>query len=135
MTRDLLPRLVVPERLSLLYRSGETLGYNPVFNVWHRLDAVTAEMLRWLRAGRERKALSEHLERRLRMPSGAGREQLRKIIEACILRRLLYLDRQRKPVPVGLPERPLATVYWICTQACNLRCTYCYQDATVARSL
>jgi MoaA/NifB/PqqE/SkfB family radical SAM enzyme len=34
---------------------------------------------------------------------------------------------------VQLPSHPLSTVYWICTQACNLRCTYCYQDASVAR--
>ena len=130
---SLLHRVVVPTRLALLYRSEHTLAYNPQLNTWDRLDAETAEVLRWLRAGRNRSELPEHLTRRFNLSAGTHSERLRKIISWCVLRKLLYLDRQLEvPLPVQTPK--LNTVYWICTQACNLRCTYCYQEATVARA-
>jgi MoaA/NifB/PqqE/SkfB family radical SAM enzyme len=34
---------------------------------------------------------------------------------------------------LAFPSNPLTAVYWIYTQACNLRCTYCYQEALIAR--
>lgn len=129
---SLLKRAVVPTRLALLYRSEQTLAYNPQLNTWERLNAETAEVLRWLRAGRNRSELPEHLARRFHLPAGTARERLSKIVNWCILRRLLYLDRQ--PEIASAAQAPkLNTVYWICTQGCNLRCTYCYQEATVAR--
>jgi len=45
---------------------------------------------------------------------------------------MLYLD-SAPLIPDIVNGSRLESVYWICTQACNLRCTYCYQDATVAR--
>jgi sulfatase maturation enzyme AslB (radical SAM superfamily) len=57
---------------------------------------------------------------------------VRRSVTIPLLHRLLYLDFEpRQAEHVHTPE--LATVYWVCTQKCNLRCTYCYQDATVAR--
>ena len=46
---------------------------------------------------------------------------------------MLYLDQEPKSPEIVHPANTLETVYWICTQLCNLRCTYCYQDATVRR--
>jgi radical SAM protein with 4Fe4S-binding SPASM domain len=128
----MLNRVVVPSRLALIHRAGETLGYNPGLNVWERLDEETAEVLRWLRAGRDRGALALHLARRFERPEGAG-ERLSRILAWCVLRRLLYLDKQPALPALDHGPSPLDTVYWICTQACNLRCTYCYQDAAIAR--
>jgi radical SAM protein with 4Fe4S-binding SPASM domain len=128
----LLQRVVVPARLALLYRTEHTVAYNPQLNTWERLDAETAEVLRWLRAGRSRLELPEHLTRRFNLPNGTAEEQLRKIVNWCVLRRLLYLDQQLE-IPPSTVSAKLNTIYWICTQACNLRCTYCYQDAMVAR--
>src|SRR5829696_3870670 len=91
---DLLERVVVPSRLALPYRSGETLGYNPGLNTWARLDDVTAEVLRWLRAGRDRDALDEHLARRFKCEEPVARERRQESINWCVLRRLLYLDRE-----------------------------------------
>jgi len=130
---DLVHRVLVPERLALIFRHGETLGYNPAFNLWEHVDAATAEVLRWLRAGRERHGLEEHLGRRFGHDADAARERLQQIVKWCIFRRLLYLDRAPHVPAQVPPPNPLVTVYWICTQACNLRCTYCYQEATVAR--
>lgn len=127
---SLLDRVVVPDRLALITRGGEYLGYNPGANVWHRIDEDTAEALRWLRAGRSPDDLPAHLRRRF------GRDfdvRLGEILNWALLRRLLYLDRQPEIPPVALPEHPLSAVYWITTQKCNLRCTYCYQDAARAR--
>jgi len=61
MRAKLFDRVVVPSRLGLIYRQGETLGYNPGLNIWHRLDESCAETLRWLRAGRDRDGLAGHL--------------------------------------------------------------------------
>ena len=90
-------------------------------------------MLRWLRAGRDRDQLPHHLQRRFAYSETTAHERLARILRFCILRQLLYLDREVELGPAGTEGRRLATVYWICTQACNLQCTYCYQDATVAR--
>ena len=130
---ELLDRAVVPARLSLIYRSGHTMGYNPKLNTWERLPADTAELIRWLRAGRGRDALAAHLMRRFGYEAGHARARIQEIIQWCILRRLLYLDGEPAIPALTLPENPLSAVYWICTQACNLRCSYCYQDADVAR--
>jgi radical SAM protein with 4Fe4S-binding SPASM domain len=130
---DLLGRAVVPSRLALIYRSGRTLGYNPALNSWHRLSEEQAEVLRWLRSRRDRDLLAAHLARRFRLDDGAAQDAVRQAVEWCVLRRLLYLDREPEPADLAMPEHPLVTVYWICTQACNLRCTYCYQEAMVAR--
>jgi radical SAM protein with 4Fe4S-binding SPASM domain len=46
---------------------------------------------------------------------------------------MLYLDAEPQAPKIDHGSSPLDTVYWVCTQACNLRCKYCYQDATVAR--
>jgi len=129
----ILERLIVPNHLALILRGEQTLAYNPEFNIWHRLDDMTAEALRWLRANRPRVELAAHLEKRFRLAHGTGKPRLQQLVKWSILRRLLYLDRERKAAPVVFSKNPLATVYWICTQACNLRCTYCYQEATVAR--
>jgi hypothetical protein len=51
---ELLLRVVVPSRLALIYRKGEMLGYNPGRNMWEHLEEDTAEVLRWLRAERNR---------------------------------------------------------------------------------
>ncbi|SEG96047.1 radical SAM additional 4Fe4S-binding SPASM domain-containing protein [Nonomuraea solani] len=130
---ELLSRVVVPSRLALIHRDGQTLGYNPVLNLWHRLSEEQAEVLRWLRAGRDRNLLTAYLRRRFHIAEPAAAASARHIVEWCVLRRLLYLDREPEPPKVSLPANPLAAVYWICTQACNLRCTYCYQEAMVAR--
>lgn len=131
---ELLHRLVVPSRLALIYRAGETLGYNPALNTWARLEAPYAETLRWLRAGRDRSLLGRHLARRFGWPLETDRVRLSEIVNWCVLRRLVYLDREPAVGEIVHPAEPLQTVYWICTQACNLRCTYCYQNATVART-
>jgi radical SAM protein with 4Fe4S-binding SPASM domain len=130
---ELLSRIVVPSRLALIYRAGETLGYNPTFNIWHRLSENTSEILRWLRAGRESSALEAHLVSRFGYTPLLARDSLLDSVKWCILRKLLYLDREPSAPALAPPANPLVTVYWICTQACNLRCTYCYQEATVAR--
>jgi radical SAM protein with 4Fe4S-binding SPASM domain len=129
----MLRRIVVPARLALIYRSGNTLAYNPAFNVWHRPDDVCAETLRWLRAGRAATLLRAHLARRFGCGQDLAEEKLQRALRWAILRRLLYLDREPELPRFVSPANPLATVYWICTQGCNLRCTYCYQEATVAR--
>jgi len=129
----LLDRAVVAPRLALIVRSGETLGYNPGFNVWHRVDEATAEVLRWLRAGRPRNELVAHVARRFGLDHQRAASRVCEIVEWSVLRRLLYLDRVPDMPDIGAPEHPLASVYWICTQRCNLRCSYCYQEATVAR--
>lgn len=129
----MLSRLVVPSRLALVCRNGETLGYNPGINVWHRLDEDVAEVLRWLRAGRDRSELEDHLIRRFDYTPVAAQERLQEILKWSILRRLLYLDQEPSFSPITHPSNPLVSVYWVCTQACNLRCTYCYQSAEVAR--
>ncbi len=129
----LLLRAVVPTRLALIGRGGQTVGYNPNLNVWHRVDDDVAEVLRWLRAGRERASLAAHLGRRFQLDPTEADERLEQIVRWAVLRRLLFIDTEPKvDVPHGVPTR-LATVYWICTQACNLRCVYCYQEATVPR--
>ncbi len=130
---NVLERVVVPSRFALIYRSGETLGYNPGINLWERLDEDSAEVIRWLRAGRDRCSLEEHLERRFGCTQARAKERLQSILRWCILRRLLYLDQEPSLPAITHPPHPLVTIYWICTQACNLRCTYCYQDAAKAR--
>lgn len=130
---ELLYRVVVPSRLALIYRAGETLGYNPAPNLWDRLDEACAEVLRWLRAGRDRTALEGHLVKRFGYTTVVAKERLQEIVKWCILRKLLYLDHEPSLPELTHPPNPLVTVYWICTQACNLRCTYCYQEATIAR--
>src|SRR5262245_34531885 len=124
---SLLSRVVVPSRLSLILRGHQTVGYNSSLNTWHRLDDETAEVLRWLRAGRDRSALATHLTRRFGL--GNAEEKLCVILRWAVLRQLLYLDAEPAIPPSRLPSDPPSTVYWICTQACDLRCTYCYQDA------
>jgi radical SAM protein with 4Fe4S-binding SPASM domain len=130
---ELLDRVVVPTRLSLIYRSGDTMGYNPGLNTWERLPDDTAELIRWLRAGRERKLLVAHMMRRFGYEAGHAGARIQEITQWCILRRLLYLDSEPVIPALIFPDNPLSAMYWICTQACNLRCSYCYQDANVAR--
>jgi radical SAM protein with 4Fe4S-binding SPASM domain len=129
----LLDRVVVPSRLALIRRGDETLGYNPRINRWDYLAEDTAEVLRWLRARRDPNDLDGHLVRRFEYALEFARERLDEIVRWCILRRLLYLDREPDIPPIEHPANPLETVYWICTQACNLRCTYCYQSAARRR--
>lgn len=129
----MLDRVVVPTRFALINRDGKTLGYNPAINVWERLDEDTAEVLRWLRAKRERPALAAHLIRRFGYAPVHAAERLQHIVVWCLFRKLLYLDQEPQAPVVAYPANPLETVYWICTQLCNLRCTYCYQNATVRR--
>jgi radical SAM protein with 4Fe4S-binding SPASM domain len=131
--KTLLERAVVPSRLALIQRNGETLGYNPELNTWARLEADTAELLRWLRAGRTLEGLVAHLARRFAYSEDFASSRVQAIIKWSVLRRLLYLDRQALE-DTSAPAAILSTVYWISTQACNLRCKYCYQDATVARA-
>ncbi|MBO3751737.1 radical SAM protein [Streptosporangiaceae bacterium NEAU-GS5] len=130
---ELLNRVLVPSRLALIYRDGQTLGYNPALNVWHRLSEEQAEVLRWLRAGRDRGLLADHLERRFPHAAATAEQSVRQIIEWSVLRRMLYLDHEPPAPEPSMPPNPLDAVYWICTQACNLRCGYCYQEAMVAR--
>ena len=130
---NLLGRAVVPSRLALIFRAGETLGYNPTFNTWHRLDEATAETLRWLRARRAPNDLPSHLARRFGYRVDTAGSELQRILRWCVLRRLLYIDQEPEAPKLVPSPAPLAVVYWISTQACNLRCTYCYQDAKVAR--
>jgi radical SAM protein with 4Fe4S-binding SPASM domain len=130
---DLLQRVVPPSRLSLIVRGEQTAAYNPGENVWHIVDELTAEVLRWLRAERDREDLCQHLSRRFALTSDKARDQLQELLRWCILRRLLYLDVEPVLPTLAFPSNPLTSVYWICTQACNLRCTYCYQEALIAR--
>lgn len=127
---NLLERVVVPHRLALIYRGGQTLGYNPNLNSWEHLDEDTAEVLRWLRAGRDRQSLEKHLQRRF---AAIAPDRLEEILRWSVLRHLLYLDAEPALPELAHPRQPLQAVYWICTQACNLRCTYCYQSAAVPR--
>jgi radical SAM protein with 4Fe4S-binding SPASM domain len=131
MHMSLLSRVVVPLRLSLILRDEQAVAYNSNFNVWHRVDDETAEVLRWFRAGRDRSALAAHLTRRFGL--GNAEDRLEAMLRWAILRQLLYLDAEPALPSSYLPSEPPSTVYWICTQGCNLRCTYCYQDASVAR--
>ena len=109
------------------------MGYNPNLNLWARVDEDTAEVLRWLRAGRARPALSAHLQTRFGYTPAVAAERLPEIVKWCVLRKLVHLDREPEPAKLQPLANPLTTVYWISTQACSLRCTYCYQEATVAR--
>ncbi|HLH09161.1 MAG TPA: radical SAM protein [Terriglobales bacterium] len=127
-------RVIIPLRLALICRAGQTLGYNPVLNVWHRLDERCAEALRWLRAGRDRAALVHYFAKRFNCSVEQASKEIHEIIKWCILRRMLYLDRQLTTAKPLLGTNVLRSVYWICTQACNLKCMYCYQDAAMARS-
>ncbi|WP_025717974.1 radical SAM/SPASM domain-containing protein [Paenibacillus sp. 1-18] len=129
----MLDRVLIPTRLSLIYRNGVSLGYNPGLNLWERLDDDTAEVLRWLRAGRSRNDIREHLERRFDYIPALALNRLEEILKWCVLRRLLYLDREPQIPELVHSDNSLKTVYWVCTQACNLRCTYCYQVASMAR--
>jgi radical SAM protein with 4Fe4S-binding SPASM domain len=130
---DLLERVTVPHRFALIYRGGQTLGYNPNLNSWEYLADDTAEVMRWLRARRDRAQLEPHLRRRFdHLEENAG-ERLDEILRWCVLRHLLYLDAEPVLPELTHPQNPVQAVYWICTQACNLRCTYCYQSAAVPR--
>ncbi len=131
---DILNRVIVPHRLALIYRGGQTLAYNPNLNLWEYLTDDIAEVIRWLRAGRDRQQLSAHLARRFAPVTNPGGERLEEILRWCVLRRLLYLDSEPVLPELAHPANPLQAIYWICTQACNLRCTYCYQSAAVPRS-
>jgi len=129
----MLDRVVVPSRLALIYRAGRTLGYNPRLNTWEQLDSVTAEALRWLRAGRDRADLADHLARRFDFSAAEAGHSLKRLLGWCVLHSMLYLDAEPSLPVIDNGANPLESVYWICTQACNLRCTYCYQDATIPR--
>ena len=131
--QELLERVVIPNRLALIHRQGGTLGYNPGLNQWAQVDEDVAEVLRWFRAGRPRRELPVHLQTRFAYEPSVARERLLEILKWCILRKLMFLDREPEAAHLQPPTNPLATVYWISTQACSLRCTYCYQEATVAR--
>src|SRR3712207_2203926 len=87
----LLERVVVPHRFALIYRGGQTLGYNPNLNCWEHLDEDAAEVLRWLRAGRDRQGLAQHLRRRF---DGIAADRLEEILRWSVLRHLLYLDAE-----------------------------------------
>jgi radical SAM protein with 4Fe4S-binding SPASM domain len=129
----MLDRVIVPARLALIFRSGKTVGYNPGLNTWERLDDETAEVLRWLRAGRERGQLVPHLVRRFAYQPTEASQRLKRLLGWCVLHRMLYLDAEPLLPAIDHGASPLETVYWISTQACNLRCTYCYQDASKKR--
>ena len=102
----MLQRVVVPSRLALIYRAGQTLGYNPLLNTWELVDEVTAEALRWLRAGRPRGELHDHLGRRFPSLRTGIDETVQKLLAWCILRRLLFAPARRNGVNVE------ATVGW-----------------------
>lgn len=129
----LINRVVPPPRLALIIRESQTLGYNPAINSWERLADVTAEVLRWLRAGRDRSELVEHLARRFSCSPRDAEGLCNKALVWCVFRQLLYIDHEPETPNITYPENPLEAVYWICTQECNLRCTYCYQDAMVRK--
>jgi radical SAM protein with 4Fe4S-binding SPASM domain len=131
---NLLSRVVVPCRLALICRGSDTLGYNPNLNTWEPLSEQAAELLRWLRAGRDRMRLADHIQERFGYSAIEASVTVRRILEWCVLRRMLYLDEQLEVVTPTYDTHHVATVYWVCTQACNLRCTYCYQSAAHARS-
>lgn len=128
---DLLERVVVPPRLALISRAGATLAYEPATNRWEEVGDDAAAALRWLRADRPRRPLAAHLERRFGPGPGPPPRTLDQILAWLLLRRLLYLDQVPDLPDPGPVANPLSVVYWICTQACNLRCTYCYQSAAV----
>jgi len=129
---DILGRVLVPPRLSLLVRGDRTLGYNPDVNVWHEINDVQAEVLRWLRARRSRAMLSRHIQIRFDMNAQSASSSMQRALHQLILRQLLDVDETRT-TSAELPANPLESVYWIATQACNLRCTYCYQEAACTR--
>lgn len=131
---ELITRVVLPDRLALIVRGELCVAYNPHANVWHLIDEVVGEVLRWIRAKRPRHDLPALLAQRFDINPADVDRRLRAVVGWCVLRKLMYLDEAPEDLAVTLPENPLATVYWICTQACNLRCTYCYQEALVARS-
>jgi len=129
---DLLDRVVVPPRLSLLVRGGRTLGYNPGINVWHEINDVQAEILRWLRARRPKSRLLSHIQIRFNIAAQTANDAVQQALQQLILRQLLDVD-ETHITPVDISAVALESVYWIATQACNLRCTYCYQEAACAR--
>src|SRR5262245_45148861 len=106
---SLLSRVVVPSRLALILRGERTVGYNSRLNVWHGLDDETAEVLRWLRAGRDRSALASHLTRRFGLSN--AEEKLGDLLRWAILRQLLYLDAEPATPEPYLPSDPPSTVY------------------------
>src|SRR5579871_5190693 len=122
---DLLDRVATPPRLSLMMRGGRTLGYNPGINVWHEVDEVQAEILRWLRARRSKASLKPHIQIRFAIEAQPAEAIVQRALRQLIVRQLLDVD-ETAPTPIQLPAKPLQAVYWIATQACNLRCTYCY---------
>jgi len=131
---NLLTRVVVPSRLALICRGPDTLGYNPGLNTWEPLSEEAAELLRWLRAGRDRTRLADHFQERFGYSATEASATVRRILEWCVLRRMLYLEQQPEVAIPTYDKHQVVSVYWICTQACNLRCAYCYQNAAHARS-
>lgn len=129
---ELLDLVSVPPRLSLMLRDNLSVAYNPSLNVWHAVDDIQAEILRWLRAGRSKSELCGHIARRFGISEDVAHSGVRQSLEHLILRHLLIL-RPAEPEIDAVPEFPLSSVYWIATQACNLRCTYCYQEAALKR--
>jgi hypothetical protein len=91
---DLLQRVVLASRLSLIVRGEQTAAYNPGENIWHIVDELTAEVLRWLRAERGREDLCQHLVRRFALKDDEVSDRLGEVLRWCIIRRLLYLDEE-----------------------------------------
>jgi radical SAM protein with 4Fe4S-binding SPASM domain len=86
-------------------------------------------VVRWLRAGRDRAELESHLARRFGYHLSDAPQRLKKTLGWCVLHKILYLDAEPSLPEINNGSDTLQTVYWICTQACNLQCSYCYQDA------
>jgi radical SAM protein with 4Fe4S-binding SPASM domain len=129
---DLVDRVMVVPRLSLLVRGDRTIAYNPGVNVWHEITDVQAEILRWLRARRPRSSLVRHIQTRFDVLAQSASDLLEQALQKLVIRQLLDVD-EIHPAPTVIPSTALVSVYWIATQACNLRCTYCYQEAAHAR--
>lgn len=106
--------LVVPAELHLIEVGGQRILYNPELHTW---DAVSEQELSAVR-------LLQHGS--LDLDSAVRESLLRLVLSA-----LLYVDGSQpaKEKVTVFPASPQA-VYWTITQRCNLRCVYCYADAS-----
>jgi radical SAM protein with 4Fe4S-binding SPASM domain len=108
--------LEMPAEMRLIEVDGQLILYNPDLHTW---CAVTAEELRALRA----------LESSQTDPDHSVPESLLRLV----VNGLLYISGS-PPVrekTVSFPTSPQA-VYWTVTQRCNLRCVYCFAEASPA---
>lgn len=108
--------LVVPADLHLLEINGLKILYNPELHTW---DVVSEDELKE----------AERLLHGDMSTSSTTKSLLRLVLSGLLYTRDSLPARERI---TAFPDSP-QDVYWSLTQRCNLRCSYCYADASAAR--